>query len=354
MSHFTTIVFSKTGTELEIELLMAPYHEFECTGINDEYVQDVDITEKALKAYNTRTTEVVVFPDGSFKSKYDEEFYTRSTELLYNYVFTLPENCVLETRPTKDVKSFVDFIKEWYGTKLVPYGQELDISGDHKYGFTLLDPEGNVVKVVKRTNLNDHWDWYQIGGRWCGYFKPKRNTTSGYSGSKSWATKEGDYDPTYVDSIKIKDIDMEGMREQAKKEANETWDDLEKILKGRELPSWNEIRKQYGDDLNAARSFYHDIPVVKELNQHEKFRWSLGDLKETYGPDRESYIQQKVDSILVPFSFVDENGWHERGNMGWWGAVSDEKDKQTWVQTFMDVFNNADPESYVTVVDCHI
>lgn len=43
MSHFTVAVF--TNENKSVEELLAPFHEFECTGINDEYVQDVDITE---------------------------------------------------------------------------------------------------------------------------------------------------------------------------------------------------------------------------------------------------------------------------------------------------------------------
>jgi hypothetical protein len=39
MSHFTTLVIGD-----DVESALAPYHEYECTGVNDQYVVDVDMT----------------------------------------------------------------------------------------------------------------------------------------------------------------------------------------------------------------------------------------------------------------------------------------------------------------------
>ena len=48
MSHFVVMVI---GEDPEAEL--APFHEFECTGLDDQYVQDVDITEEVLRQLTT-------------------------------------------------------------------------------------------------------------------------------------------------------------------------------------------------------------------------------------------------------------------------------------------------------------
>ena len=48
MSHFSVIVI---GNDPEKQL--APYHEFECTGEDDEYVQTIDDTEKVREHYNS-------------------------------------------------------------------------------------------------------------------------------------------------------------------------------------------------------------------------------------------------------------------------------------------------------------
>ncbi len=44
MSHFAVLVADK-----DPEALLAPFHEFECTGQDDEYVKDIDITESAQR-----------------------------------------------------------------------------------------------------------------------------------------------------------------------------------------------------------------------------------------------------------------------------------------------------------------
>lgn len=41
MSHFSVLVIGG-----EVERQLQPYHEYECTGVNDEYVVDVDVTDK--------------------------------------------------------------------------------------------------------------------------------------------------------------------------------------------------------------------------------------------------------------------------------------------------------------------
>lgn len=46
MSHFSVILATKEfPTEKVIRKEMQPFHEFECTGIDDRYVQDLDVTD---------------------------------------------------------------------------------------------------------------------------------------------------------------------------------------------------------------------------------------------------------------------------------------------------------------------
>lgn len=122
MSHFSVAVFSEDGGK-SVEELLAPYHEFECTGIDDEYVKDVDVTEKIREYYDEEETEQI----------------------------------------------FIDFCKGWYRyNDIVFEGENPDISGKHKYGYIIADKSGEVVKVVERTNPNKKWDWWTVGGRFRG------------------------------------------------------------------------------------------------------------------------------------------------------------------------------------------
>jgi hypothetical protein len=56
---------------------------------------------------------------------------------------------------------------------------------------------------------------------------------------------------------------------------------------------------------------------------------------------------------FVPFAFVDQNGdWHEKGEMGWWALVDNEKEENDWEEEFKNAIDNYN--GYVTLVDCHI
>ena len=61
------------------------------------------------------------------------------------------------------------------------------------------------------------------------------------------------------------------------------------------------------------------------------------------------------DKTLIPFAFVDPNGvWHEKGEMGWWAMVSNEKEQDSWEEEFKNFIKDLDDEVEVTIVDCHI
>ena len=88
MTHFVVLVI---GDDVEGQL--APYHEFECTGINDQYVIDLDKTAEALAEYE-------------------------------------------QHKDDPDYPTFRAFLEGWYGAEhVVGPGQEPDRDGEHKYGW---------------------------------------------------------------------------------------------------------------------------------------------------------------------------------------------------------------------------
>ena len=54
MSHFRVLVVVDEPTEEAITKELAPFHEFECTGCDDEYVKDVDVTADTRAEYESR------------------------------------------------------------------------------------------------------------------------------------------------------------------------------------------------------------------------------------------------------------------------------------------------------------
>lgn len=61
---------------------------------------------------------------------------------------------------------------------------------------------------------------------------------------------------------------------------------------------------------------------------------------------------------LPTFALLDSAGvWHERGEMGWWACVSNEKPRDEWSVEFWKIIEaeaEKNPEQRVYVTDCHI
>lgn len=53
MSHFTVMVVTENGTQEELEAILQPYHEYECTGVRDEHVVWVSHKEEATKDWES-------------------------------------------------------------------------------------------------------------------------------------------------------------------------------------------------------------------------------------------------------------------------------------------------------------
>ena len=65
--------------------------------------------------------------------------------------------------------------------------------------------------------------------------------------------------------------------------------------------------------------------------------------------------QIDMDKIGTPYAYVDTNGnWYGRGEMGWFGASSNDKDEKSWNDEFKKFINNQKKSTIVTLVDCHI
>lgn len=58
---------------------------------------------------------------------------------------------------------------------------------------------------------------------------------------------------------------------------------------------------------------------------------------------------------FTPFCYIDLDGdWHEKGEMGWFACVTNEKGKDCWDEEFKDFIESLDCNCLVTVVDFHI
>src|SRR5688572_18466469 len=68
MSHFTVLVI---GPDHEQQL--GAFHEFECTGEDDEHVVDVDITDEARREYAEASVTKIKLADGTIRELFGED-----------------------------------------------------------------------------------------------------------------------------------------------------------------------------------------------------------------------------------------------------------------------------------------
>lgn len=401
----------------KIEEAMAPFHEFECTGRNDKYVVDIDQTEEIRKEFETATTHRLKSPDGKLHEPYADEFYrapndeekailgiengkrsmlgsfggggTRAdgTSISYRTTYDANHNQIVTVKfipegyeevevKRSEIETFAEYVEEYHGKKLVPFGTKpvTSVSGGrddekaiHKYGYALLDADGNVTKIVDRTNPNKKWDWFVLGGRWGGFFTLKEETAERYPPaqvSDDDGTLGGMFRKKSVrgkaDMARKGDIDFEAMRNARAQKAAEEFDayaDVFEAFKGQDIPSWDEIRDST-QDFEAARKAHNEHPYIVALNKRasEKRDWIMGDMrKHFHNGDRAAFIKAARDHAVRTFGFVDVNGtWNEKGRMGWFATVSDEKDPDAFLKTFNAWLDGLDDDVILSVVDCHI
>ena len=308
MSHFAVLVAGK-----DPEALLAPFHEFECTGQDDEYVKDIDITESARSEFDQAKKRVIKAPDGTVESAYDD---------------------------------FKAWLADYYGYKPVDSREAPDLKEAHKYGYFVV--QGDVVlKVVNRTNPNRKWDWYQIGGRWAGGLKLKPGTKGFYGvqpGARLLLHTEG-----YASQCLKGDIDVEGMRQEAALKAGEKWEIARSFTAGKTWKSFDEVKAESGS-IDVAREVYWAQPGLKEMSKALEIFHDL----EQYLEPKGIVVDKARRSALSFFAFLDARGWEERGEMLMFASVKDEQDKASWVDKFSAWFDALSDDTVITLVDCHI
>lgn len=279
MSHFSVMVI---GANVDAQL--QPFHEYECTGIEDQYVVWVDYTAKVNEAWAKADTT------------------------------------------TGDKESFA-----------------LDY-----FGYECREVDG-VKQFGRMTNPNKKWDWWVVGGRWSGQLKLKPGTAGNY-GERSWTNKDEADDMDRADQARKVDIDVEGMREDAMSKAAVQWDLARGTPPCPEWKSWASVLAAHKENFDTAREEYWAQPEVKRI----RAALTIFGQVDVFLTPREQYIARARDSALSAFAYVKDSQWYERGSMGWFACVSNEKDQDDWSRQFNEAFDALPDDTMITMVDCHI
>jgi hypothetical protein len=161
-------------------------------------------------------------------------------------------------------------------------------------------------------NENAKWDWYQIGGRWTGMFKMKPNRKSKLGEAGVFNNK-----PLHdADQAKKGDIDWKAMQ----------------ILTPEQVADFT----KHWEEVLSGKSYY----------KPEYFKEKYGTL--------EKYLKQSA--LFTTHSVLNDDGWHEAGQMGWFGCSSSSVEaEENWDNNYFKNFiEPLSDDTLLTIVDCHI
>jgi hypothetical protein len=334
MSHFSVLVITDNEpTDDLLQRTLLPWHQYECTGI-EEYLEDIDKTDEVAKEFN-KSERVVALPDGRVFSRWDERFYVRETpgDMRSQQKFVLPDGAE-EKEITADEARELGL-----GYK------DMDTCADEYFGIK----RANNGRFYKRTNPNARWDSWSRGGRYRGRLLVKRGAVA-FEG-RPGAFGNGPHRVGGVDSCRMADLDLDRMAADAIEKAAKEYDEIHAVIAGRMVETWEQVRAKHPDDIGAARDEYWGQPPIKDLFAAKHFIYEgLDEMLVS----RNDYLEAARKRALSAFAVVKDGKWYERGKMGWWACVSNEKEADKWDEEFAALVRDLPKEKWITVVDCHI
>ncbi len=220
-------------------------------------------------------------------------------------------------------------------------------------------------KEYSTYNPFSKWDWWQVGGRFSGAFithiKKNAKVSDENYGEPSWCTKE-----IGIDSIEKKHIDFEAIRKDAETNARKRYRNIARLFDNGEIPkvgmTWAKVCELFKDmTLDEKRNIYNAQTAVIDWNKAKEddknsaspvlgFFASIDD----YQMSEEEYVKKAGDESFVPFAVVRDGEWYERGKMGWWATVTNEKEPTEWNEIVRKLLDETDDDELITIVDCHI
>jgi hypothetical protein len=196
-------------------------------------------------------------------------------------------------------------------------------------------------------NPNAKWDWSSIGGRWRGFFPLKEGATLNYIGKSGLGDNKPDYD---TDIAFKKDIDFDKLKNEWRKEGEEAWEKYNEVQKNEpRRQELNKLAQPYRDQMLTDKTVKIPDDIQNELEPLERAKYNF--IFENNGQTKEEFMKNYIPST---HAVVKDGEWYEKGKMGWFAIVSNEKEKCSWKQEWFDLINSADDNDIFVLVDCHI
>lgn len=324
MSHFSVLV---VGEDPDGQL--APFQENNMGDCPEEYLEWYDTYAEERGTYENGNTTMVLMPDGTETHEY-------LAKRCDDYRDDLPRK---EVRFTELYPEYTDYLKDWCGYV---------IESDGRCGYYY--------------NPDAKWDWYTLGGRWVGYFKLVENP--------KWPHTLGEHysvDPEEIKRLKGRadqcykgDVDLAAMYKEAAERATSRYEAVCEVVKKHGIPPrWKDVREAHSN-IDEARDEWNEHPAVRALMGADLMPffddvWDLYHFELGIGEKAlQACIEDAKCNTIVPFAVLIDGEWHEKGEMGWFGMVRDEKLTYDWSTQFFSMFEQLPDDTMLSIIDCHI
>lgn len=228
--------------------------------------------------------------------------------------------------------------------QLSPFDENLEkhFIPDDDGSITLDDGQRGYI-----ANKDAKWDWYTLGGRWTGMLKLKPNCQGnvGSPGLQTPIAING-----YCDQARKKDIDFEGMMNDHIARNLKQYFKIKEIVAGRDLPV-----VPLRDDPAEVRTSFLENTVLKDLyTAGVASVFDIVDVLDDLKLPLCEYIDQLKRDYFPAFAILQNGEWYEKGEMGWWGVVTNEQSTGDWKTFVNEVIESLDDNELISIIDCHI
>ena len=111
----------------------------------------------------------------------------------------------------------------------------------------------------------------------------------------------------------------------------------------------NSIKTKSGEFVDACKLDEIDFEPYPEDAYEDDKDWAGNPCKKL-----KDGFEWHYDNENTPFCIVIDGVWYEKGDMGWWGCVSNEKGDGEWKDEFFKLLESLPADSDVYNVDFHI
>lgn len=251
-------------------------------------------------------------------------------------------------------------LEKWYDGDVETYEEE---------GEALqYEPETDRAYTVSTYNPRSKWDWYQIGGRWVDRYPIKTEYQSSpllIGGTAAFGVERDPLKFRNADGGPLYTIDWGRMRQMRMDEVTPVWDLHEALVReqGRPTP-WKDVLASVDGDVEKAREIYHEQSYLKararlmQDHRDDKVTQALfwGEPEEYDFPNKGEFLEHTGFAAIAGFASLTPQGeWVEPGKMGWFGmSTDDDETRAEYRKWFNNYVTEADQDTIIVAVDCHI